>query len=356
MKYKLLIFGLIALIFLGGCAWLSEGIFNVFDPKAQIRVTGFDIAPPAEGEVSPTLTINLMSLNQVGARFGTFYYEYAKKIGGISTQVIPELSATYGINILLPPGGEGGGSTISIDKVPLYFQKHMDYINNHPDISELLLTLWLKGTDEADHKIEVNILRDYPITVSPPKVEAINISANPSILSPGERSTITVQAFSKNGKPVNGAIITLTAAGGTLSATSLITDTTGSATTTFTAGNTPGEATITATCDEATASATIIIKTPQPGLITVTASPSTVTAGAPSVITVVVTDTQGNPVEGAAVTLAASGGTLASATLTTDATGAASTTLDTTGLASGTTITVTAAVGGITGATTINVQ
>ncbi len=356
MKYKLLILVLVSLIFIGGCAWFSEGVFNVFDPKAQIRVTGFDVAPPAGEEIAPTLTINLMCLNQVGARFGTFYYEYSKKIGGISKEVIPELSTTYGINILLPPGGEEGGSTISIDKVPLYFQKHVDYMNNHPDISELLLTLWLKGTDEADHKIEVNILKDYPIAVSPPKVEAINISANPSVLSPGEESTITVQAFSKNGKPVNGAIVTLTAAGGTLSATSLITDATGTASATFTAGNTPGEATITAICDEATASATIVIKAPQPGAITVSASPSTVTVGAPSIITVVVTDAQGNPVEGASVTLAASGGTLASATLTTDATGAASTTLDTTGVAAGTTITITAVAGGVTGVTTLNVQ
>ncbi len=356
MKYKLLILVLVALIFIGGCAWLSEGVLNVFDPKAQVRVTGFDVVPPEGEEISPTLTINLVCLNQVGARFGTFYYQYSKKIGGISTQLIPELTTTYGVNVLLPPGEEGGGVTATIDKVPLYFQKQIDYMNIHLDTSELLLTLWLKGIDEADHEIEVNILKDYPIAVSPPKVEAINISANPSVLSPGEESTITVQALSKNGKPVNGAIITLTAAGGTLGATSLITDATGTASTTFTAGNTPGEATITATCDEATASATIVIKAPQPGTITVTASPSTVTAGAPSIITVVVTDAQGNPVEGVSITLAASGGTLASTTLTTDATGAASTTLDTTGVAAGTTITVTAVAGGATGVTTVNVQ
>ncbi len=356
MRYKLLILLVILLIFLGGCAWLSEGIFNVFDPKVQVRISSFEIVPPAEGEIAPTLTLNLMSLNQVGARFGTFYYTFSKKVGGSSTEIIPELYETYAINVLLPPGTEEAGGTVTITNIPLYFQREVDYMNDHPEISDLLLTLWLKGIDEADHKIELSVFRDYPITVLPPKVEAINLSASPTTLAPGETSIITVQALSGNGKPVNGAVIVLTATGGTLSATSLITDSTGTATATFTAGNTPGEATITATSGEATSEVTLTISAPQPASLTVTATPATVSAGGQVIVGVQVKDASGQPLEGATVAVAASAGTLASSSLTTDATGFASTTLDTTGVAAGTTITITAISGGVTGTATVNVQ
>ena len=353
MKYKLLILFLGLTIFLSGCAWFSEGLLNVFDPKAQIRVSNFTISPPAEEGAPPTISIDLISLNQVGARFGTFIYKFSKDIGGITTQEIPELTKTYSINVLLPPGTEGGGS-VTIKDVPLYFDEITDYINEHPDITELLLTLWLKGVDEADHKLEINIFRDYPIAVSPPKVEMINIAADPSTLAPGQTATITIKAYTKTGKPVNGAIISLVATGGTLSASSVITNPNGEATVTFTAGNTPGEATITATSGDISANTTIIITAPQPGSISLIATPSTVSVGGKVIIGVQVVDANGNPIEGATVTLAASAGTLGESSLTTDASGSASTTLDTTGTQAGT-ITITALCGGVTATTTVTV-
>ncbi len=359
MRHRLLILlVIIGLLFLGGCAWFSEGLLNVFDPKVQIRISSFDIAAPAEEGGAPTLTLNLMSLNQVGARFGTFIYEFSKKIGGTSTQLIPELSKTYSVNVLLPPGAEEAGGTATISNVPLYFQEETDYINSHPDVKELLLTLWLKGVDEADHKVELKVLEDYPILIPPPVVAALNISANPTELSPGDTSTITVKALTKYGEPINGAIINLTASGGTLSAASLVTDANGEATTTFTAGNTPGEATVTATATsgDATASVTINITAPQPATLNLTVSPSTVPAGSSAILTVQVLDKNGKPVEGATVTLTATQGTLGASSLTTDTTGYASTTLDTTGVASGTSITITAISGGAQATATLTVQ
>ncbi len=353
MRYKWLVLLLGFMIFLNGCAWFSEGLLNVFDPKAQIRVSNFTISPPAEEGAPPTIAIDLLSLNQVGARFGTFIYKFSKDVGGITTQEIPELTKTYSINVLLPPGTEEGGGTVTISNVPLYFDEITDYVNNHPEITELLLTLWLKGVDEANHKLEINILRDYPLAVSPPKVEAINIIAEPSTLAPGEKATVTIKAYTKTGKPVNGAIITLVATGGTLSASSVITNSSGEATVTFTAGNTPGEATITATSGDTSANTTLIITAPQPASINLIATPSSVSAGGKVVIGVQVLDASGNPIEGATVTLAASAGTLEASSLTTDATGSASTTLDTTGTTED--ITITALSGGVTATTTVTI-
>ncbi len=357
MRHKLLILlVIVGLLLLGGCAWFSEGLLNVFDPKAQIRVSNFDIVAPTEEGLPPTLTLNLMSLNQVGARFGTFIYEFSKKIGGTSTQLIPELSKTYSVNVLLPPGTEEAGGTATISNVPLYFQEETDYINLHSDIKELLLTLWLKGVDEADHKIELKVLEDYPILIPPPVVAAINISANPVELAPGDTSTITVKALTKYGEPINGAIINLTASGGTLSATSLVTDSNGEATTIFTAGSTPGGAEVTATSGNATASVTITIITSQPATLNLTVSPSAVPTGGSAAVGVQVFDKNGKPIEGATVTLAATYGKLGESSLTTDATGYASTTLDTTGVTSGTLITITAISGGAQATATLMVQ
>ena len=355
MKNKVFLFTvLISIFFLNGCAWLSEGVVNIFDPKAQIRVSSYTITP-STGDVPATITIDLESLNAVGARFGTFVYEYAKNIGAGTPITIPELSRTYGVTLLLPPGSETTGGTLSINDIPLYFQDEIDYLKVHPEITELLLTLWLKGSDESDHKIELEILRDYPISVMPITVSTLNIMANPTVVSPGGTSTITVQALDTNGKPISNAVITLSSDDGAFASTSLTTDATGYATTTFTAGSTIGDIAINAISGTATAGTTVTVKSGQAATLTITANPVTVLVGGTSIVTIRVLDTNGKPVKDATVTLTATGGSISQPSAT-DESGYATTTLDTTGVTSGTTITITGVSGGAVGTATVNVQ
>lgn len=353
MRYKILVLLLVSLIFIGGCAWFSEGIINVFDPKAQIRVSSYTINPPQEGEIAPTFTATLVSLNDVGARFGTIIYEFSLKVGGSSVSIIPELTKVYGINLSLSPGT---GNTLELSSIPLYFQEELDYLHAHPENQELLLTLWIKGTDEADHKIEVELLRDYPITITQISVSNLTISANPSTLSPGDKSTITVQALDANGNPVKNATIYLSVSSGTLENTSLVTDESGYASTVFTAGSTIGTVEIVAISGSAEAQIEVEVISGQPSTLTITANPSTLSPGEGSIISVQVLDSNGVPVSGAEVTLTTSGGTLGETSLTTDTSGYATTTLDTTGTSSGDEITVTAASGGAVGSVVIQVQ
>ncbi|HID15766.1 MAG TPA: hypothetical protein EYP16_03050, partial [Candidatus Atribacteria bacterium] len=246
--------------------------------------------------------------------------------------------------------------TLELSPIPLYFQEELDYLHAHPENQELLLTLWIKGTDEADHKIEIELLRDYPITITQISVSNLTISANPSTLSPGDKSTITVQALDANGNPVKNATIYLSVSSGTLENTSLVTDESGYASTVFTAGSTIGTVEIVAISGSAEAQIEVEVISGQPSTLTITANPSTLSPGEGSIISVQVLDSNGVPVSDAEVTLTTSGGALGETSLTTDTSGYATTTLDTTGTSSGDEITVTAASGGAVGSVVIQVQ
>ncbi len=140
---------------------------------------------------------------------------------------------------------------------------------------------------------------------------------------------LTVEVRDANGAPVSNITVTFTTTtpGGSFPSGAVVqTDAAGQASATWRLGNQvgtqtaqaavggPAPAVFTATAEAGSVSAT---------LSTVAAAPITITAGgAPAVITVTAKDAAGNPVSGAAVTLAVAGpGTLTQPTSPTDATG-----------------------------------
>jgi adhesin/invasin len=139
----------------------------------------------------------------------------------------------------------------------------------------------------------------------------------------------------QNGAPLAGATVNwaVTAGGGTVASATSVTDATGTATVVWTLGTTVGtdslmasiaggaDAIITATAKAGAASAVHVTSA---DTLTVTAGATT----APLVVKVV--DQFGNPISGATVTWAVTGGgTLSAATSTTDATGSTQVTLAT---------------------------
>ena len=122
-------------------------------------------------------------------------------------------------------------------------------------------------------------------------------------------ATITVTVLDASNTMVPGAIVTLTADTGTLSAPAVATDTQGQATFTFSSGTTSQTnrtATITATAENVTANLSILIEgsklTANPTTLTVTADGS----GSASVVFSAL-DAGGNPISGIPVTLTQSG-------------------------------------------------
>jgi len=157
---KRIIFGL----FLTGCNWFENGIINVFDPQAQIRVDYRLDGLTAQGTADIWFTI--FSLNEaefVGEKFLFEYYVDGNKI--------PELTRTIGATFYVPPYPISSfENPVSVPKedcincsgFPVYFQDVIDYITLNPQILELDATITVMGTDGAGHAISKTITFDLP--------------------------------------------------------------------------------------------------------------------------------------------------------------------------------------------------
>jgi len=147
------------------------------------------------------------------------------------------------------------------------------------------------------------------ITVNPKPAPTVSILANPTSVTGGSASLLTVTATNATGVTVagsDGSSYTLSATGGTQSVSP-------SATTTYTATATGAGGTKTATAK--------VTVTPIPApTVTITADPTSVTAGGSSTLTVTATNATGVAVtgsDGSSYTLAAKGGTQAVSPLST---------------------------------------
>ncbi len=182
---------------------------------------------------------------------------------------------------------------------------------------------------------------DYTVgPVTTPSASQSTVVASPtSITAGGETSTITVTARDAGGNPVAGATVVLAASGSgnTLTQPAAVTDAAGQATGTISStatGNKTVSATINGTVSVTqTATVSVGAGAVNAGMSLVSASPTSITAGGQTTtITVTARDAGGNPVQGATVVLAASGGgnTLTQPVGVTNAAGQATGTLSST--------------------------
>jgi PKD repeat protein len=165
-----------------GCSWFSFGIFNIFDPQAQIRVNYTDI----NLETEPfTINLEIYSINEVEFIGTGFEYKYY-----VGTTKINELSRTVGATFYVAPSNTPGtpGDITTIDNLPLYFQEVQDYITSNPLITEITCTINLVGTDGAGHNISKAVTLDLPaiqpgIDFEPP-VAVINVTPGTTGIEP----------------------------------------------------------------------------------------------------------------------------------------------------------------------------
>ena len=141
---------------LAGCNWFGEGILNVFDPKAQIRVnyTNLDIS-----KGGGTIDLEIYSINQVEFIGEGFEYKFHNK--GV---LIPELTKTVGMAFYVAPSNNPGmqGPITKITDLHLYYQDALDYADKNPKVTEITCTINLKGTDGAGHKLTAFVTFDLP--------------------------------------------------------------------------------------------------------------------------------------------------------------------------------------------------
>lgn len=164
-------------ITLSSCNWFGEGILNIFDPVAQIRVN-FTEVKFAEDE--GTINLEIYSLNQVEFIGEGFNYKYYNK--GV---LIPDLTKSVGLAFYVAPSNTPGsaGPKTEIKDLPLYYKQAVDHVALNPMITEITCTINLIGTDGAGHSISKYITVDFPaiqpgIDLEPPKAK---INATPGL-------------------------------------------------------------------------------------------------------------------------------------------------------------------------------
>ena len=347
---KIVLFLSIFILFaitLSGCNWFGEGILNVFDPKAQIRVNFTEIK---FAEDEGTIDLEIYSINQVEFIGEGFSYKYYND--GV---LIPDLTKTVGMAFYVAPTDSPGtpGDITEITDLPLYYQQVLDYVQMNPMITEITCTVSLIGTDGAGHGISKSVTVEFPaiqpgVDFEPPTADIEVIpgttgTAPFSVIfdaskSEDDRGIASYSWDFGDGSTGSGVVVEHTYNNvGTYNVTLTVTDYFGN----------KGYAFESIKVDYFTAINIIVVAVPA----------SFTSAGGTSEITAYVIDSVGEPVAGVNVIFSTEGGTLNPTVDVTDADGIATTELEVPGNTtdSNITIKVTAHVGSQSGYTTITV-
>lgn len=162
-KIIFLVIALSLIITLTGCDWLSGGIWNIFDPKAQI-ITEFN---PVEGgePAAGSCNAGASCINGVEFFITGFAYNYHGVDYVDGKIAISELSRVLEASFYVAPStstGTPGPKTI-IENIPLFFQDVIDYLYLHPFITEITCDLSLVGVDGSGHSLSFQIASELPI-------------------------------------------------------------------------------------------------------------------------------------------------------------------------------------------------
>ncbi|WP_277594472.1 Ig-like domain-containing protein [Pseudomonas chlororaphis] len=178
---------------------------------------------------------------------------------------------------------------------------------------------------------------------------SVSLTASPSSITADGMSTSTLTATVKDahGNAVPGASVTWHTSAGTLASGSSSTNASGVATVVLTSSTAAGSATVDATAGTGNASALVTFVAGAASGVSLTASPSSITANgtSTSTLTATVKDAHGNAVPGASVTWHTSAGTLASGSSSTNASGVATVVLTSSTAAGSATVDATAGTG-----------
>lgn len=156
-KKKFLLF-LSLLILLGitlvGCNWFADGILNVFDPKAQLRVLSVSY-----DESKTVLSLEVASFNQVefiGSGIKLKYFNNGVRVSS--------LDATASGYFYIYPSDKPGqpGTSTEISDIVLYTGELLNYVKNNKAFNSITCDIYLIGIDGAGHALEVKIGENIP--------------------------------------------------------------------------------------------------------------------------------------------------------------------------------------------------
>ena len=133
-----------------GCSWLSLGLFNIFDPQAQIRIKNFGY----DNDYKNIVNFEVFSINQVeflGSGFELEYYRGSTKLNSLKSSI--------GVSYYVSPSSAPGvaGASTKITDLYLYSTAVLNYVKTNSAFNEVTCDLFVVGTDGAGHDLKIKV-------------------------------------------------------------------------------------------------------------------------------------------------------------------------------------------------------
>lgn len=156
----------------GGCAWFSRGLLNIFNPEAEVRMyyltQSFDVGGEGKFDLMNGIVFDLIiyPLNEVGFTIERLHYQYSTKNGPVS-ELTRDIYLSYYVppnpytEQVIPTSTETG--PYAIRDLPLVFQEGIDYLWKNYQEETLFLDLTAFIQDDAGHYIEKEIISHFPV-------------------------------------------------------------------------------------------------------------------------------------------------------------------------------------------------
>lgn len=203
-----LILGILVLVFaIGGCAWFSKGIINIFDPEAEVRMyyvlKSSDIGGEGKFDLMNGIIFDLIiyPLNEVGFTIEKLSYRYSTE-GGPVNMLSKDLYLSYYVppnpytEQSIPTSTETG--PYAIRNLPLVFQEGIDYLWKNYGEKMLFLDLVASIQDDAGHTFEKRIVSHFPVLEMGEDFWAPEVTVEPSGGTFPEGATITFVAHAQD--------------------------------------------------------------------------------------------------------------------------------------------------------------
>lgn len=200
--------GFFILVFtLGGCAWFSKGLVNIFDPEAEIRMyyvtRSSDIGGEGKFDLMNGIVFDLIiyPLNEVGFTIERLHYQYSTKNGQVDG-LTRDIYLSYYVpprpypTASFPTSTETGA--YAIRNLPLVFQEGIDYLWKNYKEEVLFLDLTTSIQDDAGHTLEKQIVSRFPVLEMGEDFFAPEVTIEPSRGTFKAGSTITFVAQAKD--------------------------------------------------------------------------------------------------------------------------------------------------------------
>ena len=176
---------------ISGCNWFSNGLINIIDPQAQLRLLSLNYTD----EENTMIDIEVASLNKVEFVGSGFKFEYYNSGSRVST-----LDRTVGANFYVAPTDTTGtaGEPTKIEGIQLYSGSVMTYAKDNSAFGTLSCDIYLLGDDGAGYNQSVKIATGVAAMGTDNELPTADITTYPSPATGPQPLTVTFDGSGSN--------------------------------------------------------------------------------------------------------------------------------------------------------------